>query len=82
MPYWNAWHVLNGGRRYAVGMGGAFPLGLEYGELSAYARDHGFQRDRDEFAHFLSLLRTMDEAYLTHHAEQQKAKPPAGAPNE
>ncbi len=82
VPYWIAWHTLNGGRRYAVGMGGAFPLGLEYGELSQYARDHGFLRDPDEYRHYLNLLRKLDETYLLHHAEQSKkpATPPTGAP--
>lgn len=70
-PYWRAFSTLSGSRTYISGGMGAVPGPIPYMDKAAYARDHGFLEDEDEFALFLYLLGQMDSAYLAHAAERK-----------
>lgn len=61
-PYFEAFTLLSAGRGYAVGMAGMVPQGLQYTEIVAYARDHGYVtvEARDEF---VELIYAMDFVY-------------------
>lgn len=65
-------------RPMAVGMGGAVPLPIPYGEISRYARDMGLARNATELAECVALVRAQDDAYLEHaaatHAEEEERR--------
>jgi hypothetical protein len=67
IPYWEAFWTLHRSRGFAVGMGGAMPLGLAYSELSRYATDHGLAIDD-----VVALVGRMDMVYLEHSAQEKK----------
>ncbi len=71
VPYWNAFQVLNRGRVWSMGMGGAVPMGIGYHDLSAYARDYGLPIDE-----LVELVGQMDGVFLAHAAERQKQTSP------
>ncbi len=63
-PYYEAFFALAGARTYGGGgMGGAFPHGLSYADVSAYARDHGY-RPGPDLSRFLALIQALDQEYI------------------
>lgn len=63
---WRAWHALSDDRQWrGGGLGPATPCRIPWQAVTAYAADHRLDRDT-----LLTLLRAMDEVYLSWHADQ------------
>lgn len=72
LPYYVAFQRLSGRRGYVSGMGGSFPMAIQYTEMSAYAKDMGYT-DPADFEEFVALLAAMDAAYLKSDAEHRSS---------
>ena len=60
--YLDAFFALSAGRAFSGGMS-AFPLGLRYSDISAYAKDHG-HRPGPGLVRFVALVRACDQEYI------------------
>lgn len=69
-PYFEAWVQLEKSRNWAVGMSAVIPLGLQYSEVVAYAKENGFG-DPDELQLFVEMVYVLDSAYLKHAREKK-----------
>ncbi len=72
-PYWNGFLYLTRRRPLYVGLGGVIPGALQYTELVAYARDHGFTHP-DDLDEFIQLVDALDIEYLKLQADSREKK--------
>ncbi len=73
IPYWEAWQELRGDRPID-GFGGQG--NISYLAMSRYAADHEFFGE--DFLIFKTIIRGMDDEYLSWVAEQRKKETPNG----
>jgi len=72
-PVWQVWQVLSAARPI-IGAGfGASPGAIPFTEIDAYARRFG-PHDEDDFDELLTLIRSMDGAYLQCESERMQPK--------
>lgn len=71
--YFQAFDALRYDRPYGA-LGGQMPI--SYLAISTYAHDHGISGN--DFGRFRRIFNRIDEAYLAHAAEVQKAKQAGG----
>jgi hypothetical protein len=71
-PMFACWGRLHWSRHYMVGASLIRPIGLQYSEVVAYARAHGFADSIAELAEFTDLVYAADRAFLDWWAETNK----------
>lgn len=76
-PYADAFDALS--RSRGQGMSGVLPL--EYTEITAYARDHGFAETDTERDEFVELIQAQDIAFRTAAREQNPQNTPSTPPS-
>ena len=71
-PMFACWGRLHWSRHYMVGATMIRPMGLQYTEVSKYAKDNGFGDSITELLEFIDLVYVADRAFLDWWAENNK----------